>query len=262
MIASSSLINDTSNPNKWFVCSQTNPKAGVRLFFFPYAGGGPAVFGKWITKLPSSVEAWVAHYPGRGSRHAEPPINRLLPLVEKLSGAIKSLLDRPFVFFGHSLGGLVAFELTQLLRQNDLPQPLILFVAACSAPHLPDLHSPIHTLPDMEFLEALQRLNGIPSEFLQLPDEMRLFLPTLRADFEAIESYRYTPRKFPLNSPITAFGGLDDPLVSREQLESWALHTNSRFKTQYFPGDHFFMNSARESIIASIATEIKACSPS
>jgi surfactin synthase thioesterase subunit len=137
-----------------------------------------------------------------------------------------------------------------------------LFVAACSAPNLPDLHSPIHTLPDMEFFEALQRLNGIPSEFLPLPDEMGLFLPTLRADFEAIESYQYAPGKFPLNSPIIAFGGLDDPRVSREQLESWALHTNSGFKTQYFPGDHFFINSARESIIASIATEIKACSPS
>ncbi len=253
-----SLISDTSNSNNWFVCPQSNPKARARLFFFPYAGGGPAVFSKWIKELPSHVEAWVAHYPGRGSRHAEPPFNRLLPLVEKLAWAIKPLLDRPFAFFGHSLGGLVAFELTRLLRKNDFPQPLILFVSACSAPHLPDPHPPIHTLPDTAFLEALQRLNGIPSEFPQLTDEMGMFLPTLRADFETIESYQYTPGKFALNSPIMAFGGLDDPRVSRGQLESWALHTNSSFKTRYFPGDHFFINTARESIIASIATEIKA----
>jgi medium-chain acyl-[acyl-carrier-protein] hydrolase len=228
------------------------------LFFFPYAGGGPAVFNKWITELPGSMEAWVAHYPGRGSRHAEPPINSLLPLVEKLSGPIKPLLDRPFAFFGHSLGALVAFELARLLLQDDLPQPLILFVSSCSAPHIPDPNPPIHTLPDMEFLEALQWLNGIPSELLQLPDEMGLFLPTLRADFEAIESYQYTPGKFTLDSPIIAFGGLDDPRLSREQLESWALHTNAAFKTHYFPGDHFFIKSARDSIIAFMTAEIKA----
>lgn len=228
------------------------------MFFFPYAGGGPAVFSKWVTELPGSLEAWVAHYPGRGSRHAEPPINRLLPLVEKLSGAIKPLLDRPFAFFGHSLGALVAFELARLLRQDDLPQPLILFVSACSAPHIPDSVPPIHTLSDMEFLAALQRLNGIPSELLQLPDEMGLFLPALRADFEAVESYRYTPGKFTIDSPIMAFGGLDDPLVSREQLESWALHTNAVFKTHYFPGDHFFIKSAGASIMALMTTGIKA----
>jgi medium-chain acyl-[acyl-carrier-protein] hydrolase len=252
------LISASFNSNHWFVCSQLKPKARIRLFLFPYAGGSPAVFSKWYKELPHSVEAWVAHYPGRGSRHAEPPINRIIPLVEKLSEAIKPLLDRPFAFFGHSMGGLVAFELTRLLRQTGLPQPLILFVSACSAPHIPDTHPPIHSLPDMEFLEALQLLNGIPSEFLQLPDEMGLFLPTLRADFESIESYQYTPGKFPLKSRIIAFGGLDDLHISRAQLESWASYTNSSFKTQYFPGDHFFIKSARESVIASIAAEIKA----
>jgi medium-chain acyl-[acyl-carrier-protein] hydrolase len=252
------LISASFNLNNWFVCSQPNQKARIRLFFFPYAGGGPAVFSKWFTELPGSVEAWVAHYPGRGSRHAEPPINRIIPLVGKLSGVIKPLLDRPFAFFGHSMGGLVAFELTRLLHQNELPQPLILFVSACSAPHIPDPHPPIHSLPDTEFLEALQRLNGIPSEFLQLSDEIGLFLPALRADIESIETYLYTPDAVVLTSPIIAFGGVDDPRVSRTQLESWASYTNSSFKTQYFPGDHFFIKSARESIIASIASEIKA----
>jgi medium-chain acyl-[acyl-carrier-protein] hydrolase len=246
------------NSSNWFVCSQFKPEAGTRLFLFPYAGGGPAVFGKWFTELTGNVEAWVAHYPGRGSRHAEPPITRIMPLIEKLSQAIEPLLDRPFAFFGHSMGGLVAFELNRSLIRKDLPEPTILFVAACSAPHLPDLHPPIHTLPDTEFIKALQRLNGIPSEFPQLPELMGLFVPTLRADFEAIENYQFNPEGLPVNSPIIAFGGLDDPHVSREQLESWSMHTNSSFKSEYFPGDHFFINTARESVMASIVAGIKA----
>jgi medium-chain acyl-[acyl-carrier-protein] hydrolase len=244
------------SPNPWYVCSHINAGAETRLFLFPYAGGGPAVFSKWSTELPNHMEAWIAHYPGRGSRYHEPPIKRLPALVERLSQAIQSLLDKPFAFFGHSLGGLIAFELARQLCQQNLPQPQILFVSACSAPHLPDPHPPIHTLPDTEFLKSLEGLGGFPHELLQLPDAMELFLPILRADFEAIESYVYTSDEPPLNCPIVAFGGLDDPRVSRERIEGWALHTNSSFSSQYFPGDHFFINTAREPVIASLIVEL------
>ncbi len=251
----------SSNTNTWFVCTQANPSAETRLFLFPYAGGGPAVFGKWFAEFPNLIERWAVHYPGRGSRHHEPPINNIPLLVEELSRAIQPFLDRPFAFFGYSLGALVAYELARDLRRRGLPQPKILFVSACGAPYLRDPHPPIHALPDAELLEALEELNGVPSEFLHLPDVMELLLPVLRADFEAIESYLYRPDELRLNCPIIAFGGLGDPRVSQECLEGWALHTDSSFKSQYFPGDHFFINTARESIMASIAAEIKALSP-
>lgn len=256
------MIAVSSNSNHWLVCPQANPEADVRLFFFPYAGGGPAAFNRWFAGLPKPMQGCAIHYPGRGSRHHEQTIKDISLLVDALSGAIQPLLDRPFVFLGHSLGGLVAFELARHLCQNDLPEPTILFISGCGAPHLPNPHQPIHTLPDVEFIEALQRLNNLPSELLELPEAMESLLPALRADFEAFECYQYTPGKLPLDCPIVTFGGLDDPRVSREQLEGWALHTSSSFKSQYFPGDHFFINTVRQSIIASIATEIEALSPS
>lgn len=254
-----------TNPRKmtdWFVCSQPKPAAETRLFFFPYAGGGPAVFYKWLAEFPGFLEGWTAHYPGRGSRSHEPSVNNMIPLVEALSQAILPLLDRPFAFFGHSLGGLAAFELTRHLRRNNLPQPTRLFISACGAPHHPDSHPPIHELPDTEFIEALRRLNGIPAELLQQPDVMELLLPILRADYEIIEKYRYIPSELPLACRIIALGGLEDPRTKSDQLESWAVHTSSGFRSEYFPGDHFFINTARESIIASIASEIKASLPS
>jgi medium-chain acyl-[acyl-carrier-protein] hydrolase len=241
----------SSSSDQWFVCPQPNPHAETRLFFFPYAGGGPAVFSKWSNNLPSNIEARLAHYPGRGSRYNEPAIKELAVLVERIFQAIQPLLDKPFVFFGHSLGGLVAFELARTLRQNNLPQPTTLFISACGAPHLADPHQPLHNLPDAQFLASLKELNGIPAELLNQPEVMQLLMPTLRADFEVIETYQFI-KTSPLDCPIIVFGGLNDPRVSRERLEGWAMHTNSHFESKYFPGDHFFMNTAKESVIAEI----------
>ena len=244
-----------SKSNDWFICPQPNSSAEMRLFFFPYAGSGPTVFNKWSVGFPSNMETWIAHYPGRGSRYKEPPVKELIALVEKIDDAIQPLLDKPFIFFGHSFGGMVAFELIRHLRRLKLPQPNILFVSACSAPQLPDPHPPIHALPDTEFVKSLQELNGIPAEVANHSELMELLLPMLRADFEAIESYQYTANE-PLNCPIIAFGGDDDPRVSRESLDAWNSLTNANFRSQYFPGDHFFINTARESVIAFMITAI------
>lgn len=240
----------------WFVCPYPNPKSDARLFIFPYAGGGPAAFHKWAAKFSSDIEMWIAHYPGRGSRYKEAPITELNVLIEELSQAISPLLDRPFAFFGHSLGGLVAFELGRFLRQKGLHQPDILFISACAAPHLPDQHSSIHALPDAEFLNAIQRLNGIPTEVLNYPELLQLLLPTLRADFQAFETYRYATIESLLDIPIIAYRGLEDSRVSREHLEGWAEQTNSVFKSICFPGDHFFINIARDKLVHSITTEM------
>ena len=245
-----------SSLNNWFTCPQPISGAETRLFLFPYAGGGPAAFGKWPAELPGTIETWTACYPGRGSRHNETPVKRILTLVEKLAQAIQPILDKPFVFFGHSLGGLVAFELARELHQQDLLEPQILFVSACGAPHIPDPRTHIHSLPEPQFIRALQKLNGIPPELINLPELMDFILPPLRDDFEAIESYEYKLNRPLLNCPIIAFGGSNDPCVSRERLEGWALLTDARFKAQLFPGDHFFINTAREAVIASVTDQL------
>lgn len=244
-----------TDSDKWFVCPQPQNGAEARLFLFPYAGGGPASFSKWCLELPASIEGRVVHYPGRGSRHNEPLLTDLRLLVENLSRAILPLLNTPFVFFGHSLGGLVAFELARQLRRQNLPQPQALFISACGAPQLPDPHVPIHHLPDADFQRALKELNGIPTEILQNPDVLKLSLPILRADFAMVESYRHQ-MDAPLDSPIIALGGLDDPRVSRERLAGWANQTATRFESHYFPGDHFFITSAKVSILAKICSSL------
>jgi medium-chain acyl-[acyl-carrier-protein] hydrolase len=228
----------------------------MRLFLFPYAGSGPAAFWKWSAGFPNHIETWIAHYPGRGSRHNEAPIKKLSALVEGICQAVQPFLNKPFAFFGHSLGGLLAFELTRSLHQNNLPQPNLLFVSACGAPHMPDPNPPIHALPDPEFVEALRDLNGIPEEIASHPELLEILVPTIRADFEAAENYQYNSCKHPLICPIVVFGGSNDPRVSRERVEGWASQTSSRFKSIYFPGDHFYLNSAEDEIVQSITREM------
>jgi len=247
-----------SNSNKWLVCPRVKPTAEYRLFIFPYAGGGPAAFGKWYSEFPAHIELWTVHYPGRGSRHNDPPIKDATTLAEKTYQAIQPLIDKPFAFFGHSLGGLVAYELARSIRKNDLPHPNVLFLSACGAPHIPDPNPPIHAMTDSEFVKSLQDLNGIPVEVAAQPELLEILLPMLRADFEAAENYQFTLSKQPLTCPIVVFGGINDPRVSRERLEGWTLHTHSEFKTQYFPGDHFFITTARDEVIASITSELTA----
>ena len=240
--------------NRWLVCPQPNLSASARLFIFPYAGGAPSSFNKWVADFPNEIEVSIVHYPGRGSRFNEPLIKELFVLVEEIANAIQSNLDKPFFFFGHSLGAVLAFEVARRIT----PQPQILFVSACGAPQASNSKRPIHALPDSEFITSLQNLNGLPADVASNSELMEILLPALRADFEAVENYKYTSSNHQLDCPIIAFGGSDDSHVDRTHLDDWKNHTNGSFKSQYFSGDHFFINTARRSVIASMKDEINS----
>lgn len=239
--------------NRWLVCPQPNSSATARLFLFPYAGGAPSSFNKWATEFPNDIEVSIVHYPGRGSRFNEPPIKELFVLVEKIANAVQPELDKPFFFFGHSFGAMLAFELARRIS----PQPQILFVSACGAPHIQNLNRPIHDLSDSEFIKSLQELNGLSTEVASNAELMELLLPVLRADFEAIEKYQYTSTEHRLECPIIAFGGSEDFHVDRARLDAWEHHTNVNFKSKIFPSDHFFINTARRLVIDSMLTEMR-----
>jgi medium-chain acyl-[acyl-carrier-protein] hydrolase len=226
----------------WLVCLKPNPRATLRLFCFPYAGGGLPAFKGWAKALPISVEIWVVVLPGRGAFIRQPPFRSMGQLVGSLKGAFSNHHQTPFSFLGHSLGALVSFEVVRALRKENKPLPACLFVSGCGPPQLPDLSEPLHDLPDDEFLEAIRRLNGTPPEVLENQELIRLFLPAIRADFEVAETYVYQEEP-PLDCPISAFGGLQDPLVTREGLLAWRYQSTGRFSLQMFPGDHFFIHN-------------------
>src|SRR5215469_10019729 len=193
----------------WFEAVVPSEKRALQLFCFPYAGGSTQVFRPWQRHFSSEVSLWLAHLPGRGRRIAEPPINSLKELVEVLADAIVPLVREDYAFWGHSMGALISFELARELRRRNHALPGALFVSGHRAPQIPSTEPPLFGLPEQDLISHLQRLNGTPRELLEDPEILKLFLPTLRADFQITETYIYAPAD-PLACAIYAYGGLQD----------------------------------------------------
>ena len=239
----------------WIIHPKPNPKKYLRLFCFPYAGAGSSIFRTWSAQLPADIEVCSVQLPGRESRLKEPLFTDLVPLIHALTPALLPHLDLPFVFFGHSLGALISFEVARQLRRLKHSVPLHLFISGRKAPQLPALERPIHQLPDAEFVEELHRYNGTPSDVLQNVELMNLFLPILRADIAINEMYVYHPET-PLDCSISVYGGLQDGKVNRDSLAAWRDHTSGSFTLRMFPGDHFFLRSQQEALLQAISKDL------
>ncbi len=235
----------------WLAYRKLNPKAKLRLFCFPYAGGGASIFRPWLKYLPQDIEVCPIQLPGRENRLNEKPFNRLTPLIQKLSEVIRPYLDVPFVFLGHSMGALISFELAHHIRFHYKLEPLSLFVSGCRAPNRICRNTRMHQLPTEDFLQELRKFEGMPEEILNHPELMEILIPILRKDFEIVETYKLM-EVAPFDYPIFAFGGLKDKEVSREDLEAWRNHTSTSFTLSMLPGGHFFINSERQLFLETL----------
>jgi medium-chain acyl-[acyl-carrier-protein] hydrolase len=242
----------TSPNGVWFLRLRRQSVPRMRLFCFPYAGGGAGIYRSWPAGLPEEVEVLSVRLPGREARLAEAPFTNVGDLAPAAADANRPFLDLPFAFFGHSMGALAAFEVARELRRRGGPTPACLVVSGARAPHRPYPDPPVRELPDAEFLtEVRSRYDAIPAAVLANPELVELLLPSLRADFTVVETYDYR-EEAPLTCPIWCYGGLSDERVSREDLEAWSSHTSSAYALQMFPGNHFFLHSAETAVFQAI----------
>lgn len=251
----------TSTPRaepRWFR-RIVQPSSAFRLFCFPYAGGSASMYRNWHDWLAPGIEVVAVELPGRGMHISEPAIDRMDLLADRVLAAMQPLLDRPFALFGHSLGALIAFDLSRRLAAGDGPEPQHLVVSGMGAPHLDYGVAPIHDLPDREFVQALRTLNGTPPDVLANDALVDCFIDILRADFRLGETYR-CDRVVPLRHPITVFGGVHDECFRREEVEAWHHHTASRCVVRWLPGDHFFIRE-HEHLVASALAALPAAAP-
>lgn len=246
-----------SDTNRWITRPKPVPRARLRVFCFPYAGGGASLFRAWVADFPPDVEVCPVQLPGRESRFGEPPFTSLPSLIEALGVAIEPYLDVPTIFLGHSMGAITAFELARYVRRQRLPEPCHLVVSAHRAPHLLSDQVAIHNLPDPVFLAELARLNGIPQEVRGNSDLMRLMMPLLRSDFSIAETYTFVAEA-PLDCSLSIFGGLSDAGISRDAIAGWQQHTHAKSFIHMIPGDHFFFFQHRYLILRAIFQDISA----
>ncbi|MFT4173960.1 MAG: alpha/beta fold hydrolase [Rhodocyclaceae bacterium] len=238
-------------PVPWFEVLTRRPAAKYRMFCFPFAGGGSAAYRGWSAALPESVELVACQLPGRENRIAEEFVTDIARVVDILQDEIAPYLDRPFVFFGHSMGGSICFELARrLLRDGTAHNLRKVLVSACRPPHRRDEREYIGRLPEKEFIARLKDLDGTPDEFFQMPELMEVFIPILRADFCLAESYvHYEAPALPV--ALEALAGIDDS-ISLDHMAEWRRYTRADFRLTAFNGGHFFINSQRALVLDAL----------
>jgi medium-chain acyl-[acyl-carrier-protein] hydrolase len=241
----------------WIVRPRPNSAATLRLFCVPYAGAGVAAFSAWADLFPSTDVA-VVRLPGRESRFHEPFCASIDEAADQIARAISSFHDLPCALFGHSMGALFSFEVARRLRAAGAP-PIMLGVSGWRGPSLPERLPPIAHLPLDDFVVAVQgRFGGIPRAVLNNRELVSLLAPTLRADVGLVEKYRYRGDA-PLPCPIVAYGGASDPHATEGEIQTWDRETTRALRARMFPGGHFFIQTARDEVLAQLRHDLTAC---
>ena len=243
-------------------------RAQRRLYCLPFAGGGPSTYRLWPKRLPSDVEVVVVVLPGRDPRtRAAGGVAPPGTMAELVAPSLDVIIEMqasspmPFSIFGHSMGALVAYELTVELERvaetsgdpDTCPVPEHLFVSGRRPPD--ELHDGerIHDLADEPFLDAMQRhYGGVPDVVRKEPELLALFLPGLRADVHVFESYApLTDRR--VRCPVRVYGGATDRRPRPELLPGWQRAAERAISVRTFPGDHFYLNEAHPDLVADVA---------
>jgi medium-chain acyl-[acyl-carrier-protein] hydrolase len=239
----------------WIERTRASGIPQFRLFCFPYAGGGTAIFRDWAKELGLNVEVCAIRLPGRERRFGEAPMRRSEQIVAAVVPILRDLLDLPFAMFGHSMGAVLAYEVARALRAAAAAEPRLLVVSAHNAPQSPPRHRNWHTLPRDALIAQLKALNGTPPEIFEHDDLVDLMLPMLRGDLELIETYQCAAGPL-LTCPVLAIGGADDADVPSQELAGWASVTTGSFKPLRLPGGHFFITTGRTGFLQTLRREL------
>jgi polyketide synthase 12/epothilone polyketide synthase D len=233
----------------WLVRRAPRGDARVRLFCFPYAGGGPAVYHHWCDAVPDWVEVIAVSLPGRGRRIGERPLVSIAAAADAIVPQALPLLDRPFALFGHCMGAIVMYEVAQRLEQQHGKAAAHLFASGCMAPHL--YNSPlVHEQEDGAFLDVLRLISFSGTRALiEDSDLRRTMFPVLRGDFRAVVEYGSSFKMRPaLSAPITGLAAENDLFAAPKAMHAWGRYTKGGYDLVQAPGDHYFVESEREMV--------------
>ena len=226
-----------------------------RLICLPFAGGGAATYRPWSRFLPDDVEIVSVQLPGRELARNGRPLDSIDAMAGAAHATVRSATDVPYALFGHSMGALVAFELASALEHDGCRPPEALFVSGRRPPDETDVATPVHALPDAEFLDELQRrYGGVPDAVRSEPELLALLLPGLRADVRALETYRIADDTR-ISCPVHVYGGRDDTRPRPDQLEGWSRRTEQPVRVRLFAGGHFFVAGEPAAICADISSQ-------
>ncbi len=228
------------------------------LYCLPFAGGNSYSYRPLQEKLRETpIQMMPLELPGRGKRIREPLLNDLnLLAMDALKQLIQHDLTQRYALFGHSMGALLVYLVAQQLVARRLPLPVHIFVSGHRAPNIEPRLNLKHNLPKTEFIAMLQRLGGCPPEILQDAELLNFFEPMLRADFQAVDLYKYQPR-FPLPIPFTVLLGSAEAEVTLSSVQGWQQETSYPLIIKEFQGGHFFVSEQPSKVAETVAQTLE-----
>ncbi|CDZ24031.1 linear gramicidin dehydrogenase LgrE [[Clostridium] cellulosi] len=228
----------------------------VKLFCIPYAGGSAFVYYKMKQYLNASIELCPVELAGRGKRMRTPCYESIDEAVDDICGIIREKIDdSPYALFGHSMGGILAYEAQNRLIKAGKNAPVHLFLSAVRPPHLMGRQKVLHTLPDDEFIVEILKFGGTDRRVFENDELSEFFIRLLKSDLKIIETYRYDKEYEVTKTDITALSGKDDN-ITYDEMSEWEKYTSGKFKIFQFGGNHFFINSCTKEVADVINHEI------
>jgi pyochelin biosynthetic protein PchC len=227
-----------------------------RLACLPHAGGAASFFFPFSQALAPYAEVLAIQYPGRQDRRHERLRTTIGELADETYQALLPWADRPLVLFGHSMGAVISFEVARRFERDGNP-PLGVIVSGRRAP---DIHraDQVHLRGDDELLEEIRKLSGTEPGILDDEEILRMVVPAIRADYQAVETYRYQPHGHgpALSCPLSVLTGDADPRVSPQQAMAWSDFTSGPFTFRSFPGGHFYLTPQRDAVARAVAEDL------
>lgn len=241
--------------SRWCRVYQPQPLATHRIILLPHASGSASFFRQWANLFPSNIEVVSVQYPGREDRLADPLISDMALLVQGICSSLTPYLNKPYILFGHSMGGGIAYELYQMLQQQKLPKPKHLVISAFEAPSRKH-QGTLHKQNDKLLLDELKRLNGTGVDLTSYPELADMVLPLMRNDYKLIETYQPNTERSRIDIPITLMvGDIDEELQSGDA-EAWKQETTKEFKILTFSGGHFYLIPEKSAVSQAL---VKLC---
>lgn len=240
----------------WIRRFHPRPDSEARLVCLPHAGGSASFYFPMSQAMSSSLDVLSVQYPGRQDRRSEPCVSSIPELADLICAALLPWTDRPLVFFGHSMGATIGFEVASRLERQHGVVLEGLFASGRRAPSR-KRHETVHQRDDHGIIAELQKLSGTNSKIMGDEEMLRMVLPAIRADYRAAETYTYEPVP-KLKCPIVSLVGDDDPKVTLDEARAWREHTEGSFDMQVFSGGHFYLASHQSEIVNAISDHMLA----
>ncbi|MFJ5222672.1 thioesterase II family protein [Streptomyces sp. NPDC088400] len=228
----------------------------ARLICFPHAGGSASFFHPVSVRFSPGIDVIALQYPGRQDRRREPCIEDIGALADALAKEIQTLSDKPTVFFGHSMGSVLAFETALRLERQNANPPRAVIASGRRGPST-RRDEQVHKRDDNGIISELRLLNGTDSAVFGDDELLRMALPAIRGDYTAIETYACEPDRR-VRCPITVLTGDSDPRTTLDEADAWREHTEGAFRVKVFPGGHFFLADHQAEVNSEIARELEA----